>query len=89
MASSVNSKLLDKFNEALNDRRFNPRLLGAHIALDGGAEHNQQFFQVVVGYLQATSQDYVYGTTHITENGMSQVAYEMLEVVKKYTGGIS
>lgn len=87
MASDVNSKLLEKFYDALNDRRFNPRLFGHHIALDGGCQMNVQVMQIVVGYLEATRNDYLFGIDKSGLGDLSEIANQMLEAYKK-GGGI-
>jgi hypothetical protein len=86
MASTVNTKLLDKFYEATNDRRFNPRLFGLHIATEGGVITSALFMQVVVGYLTAQSTDYLYGNDDSSTYGLVKQAHQMLEAYNKSVG---
>ena len=52
MASSVTQKLLDKFIDGLNDKRFNARLFGSQIANHGSVEANEAFFNACMAYLE-------------------------------------
>lgn len=89
MATSKNTKLYDQFVEASNDRRFNPKLLGSEIGISGDREMKQSFLQVILGYLQVVSQDYIYGTSHLYgTTGLSKLAYEMLQTYAKQTGAV-
>jgi hypothetical protein len=85
MSHSVNSKLLEQMYVAFNNRQFNPKLVGAHLALDGNREQLSIVLEMLVGFLQANSQDYLYNTSHIygTE-GISKLSYEMLQVYESY-----
>jgi hypothetical protein len=85
MASTVNTKILEKFYEATNDRRFNPQLFGLHIATDGGIVTSALFMQVVVGYLNALSTNYLYGSDN-SNYGLAQQAHQMLEAYNKSVG---
>ena len=55
MTSSVTQKMLDTFVNALNDRRFNPRLFGSWIANQGSAEVNEAFFNACIAYLETVA----------------------------------
>jgi len=60
MSRKVTTNAVDKFVEALNDKRFSPRLFGSFI-IDEGNEVNQIFLQIIDSYLFAQNLRYENG----------------------------
>ena len=60
MSRKITTNAVDKFVDALNDKRFSPRLFGSFL-LDESNETNQLFLQVIDSYLFAQNIRYENG----------------------------
>ena len=64
MSRKITTNAVDKFVDALNDKRFSPRLFGSFL-LDESDETNQLFLQVIDSYLFAQNIRYENGDRDI------------------------
>ena len=60
MSRKITTNAVDKFVDALNDKRFSPRLFGSFL-LDESNETNQLFLQIIDSYLFAQNIRYENG----------------------------
>jgi hypothetical protein len=76
MTRHITNKGVDKFAEFIHDYRFSPHLFASSIANENRYV-NQQFFEVIVCYLQTLSMQYARGIDYLGIQDLSSMAYKM------------